>query len=336
MKYRLTENLLLLLCLWLLSPGTYSFAGTSGSEPVSGQLTTVALSETERRWIQEHPVIRLGVDPAWPPFDFIDGQGAHSGMAADFLDMLGQRLGLTFELAPGLDWDQVLQGARDRSLDLVSLSQETPARSEYLRFSDTVTSVPWVVISRRDFKRIRGLEDLSAHRVAVVRNYAIVDLVRNTLPDTEIHEMDSSLDALRAVASGQVDAMVENLAVASYLISENNLVNLTVATDSGFDMMQLAFGVRSDWPELLGPLNKAVGSLTRDEIQTIKNRWGVQLSASSLSPRTGDLELTADEMAWIEQHPVIRAHNESGYAPFNFSVDGEPRGYAVDYIKLLA
>ena len=81
--------------------------------------------------------------------------------------------------------------------------------------------------------------------------------------------------------------MVENLAVASYLISENNLVNLTVATDSGFDMMQLAFGVRSDWPELLGLLNKAVGSLTRDEIQAIKNRWGVQLSAPSPSPQTG-------------------------------------------------
>ncbi|MFC1773524.1 response regulator [Pseudomonadota bacterium] len=336
MKYRLTENLLLLLCLWLLSPGTYGFASTSGSEPASAQLTTVTLSETERRWIQEHPVIRLGVDPAWPPFDFIDGQGAHSGMAADFLDLLGQRLGLTFELASGLDWDQVLQGARDRSLDLVSLSQETPARSEYLRFSDTVTSVPWVVISRRDFKKISGLEDLSAHRVAVVRNYAIVDLVRNTLPGTEIQEMDSSLDALRAVASGQVDAMVENLAVASYLISENNLVNLTVATDSGFDMMQLAFGVRSDWPELLGLLNKAIGSLSRDEIQAIKNRWGVQLAAPSPSAQTGTLKLTADEIAWIEQHPVIRAHNETGYAPFNFSVDGEPRGYAVDYIKLLA
>ena len=170
----------------------------------------------------------------------------------------------------------MLQGARDRTLDLVSLSQETPARSIYLNFSDTVTSVPWVVISRKDFKRIDGLEDLSAHRVAVVKSYAIVDLVRNENPDIEIHEMGSSLDGLRAVASGQVDAMVESLAVASYLISENNLANLTVATDSGFDMMQLAFGVRSDWPELLGLLNKAVDSLTRDEIQAIKNRWGVQ------------------------------------------------------------
>jgi PAS domain S-box-containing protein len=103
-----------------------------------------------------------------------------------------------------------------------------------------------------------------------------VGLVRNEHPDIEIHEMGSSLDGLRAVASGQVDAMVENLAVASYLISENNLVNLTVATDSGFDMMQLGFGVRSDWPELLGLLNKAVGSLTRDEIQAIKSRWSVQ------------------------------------------------------------
>ena len=266
MSHCCVKRLFLLLVLGLSLPALQVFAGTPG----------VVLNDEERQWILEHPIIRLGVDPAWPPFDFIDGQGAHSGMAADFLHLLGQRLGLTFELAPGLDWDQVLQGARDRTLDLVSLSQETPARSKYLRFSDTVTSVPWVVISRKDFKRISGLEDLSAHRVAVVKSYAIVGLVKNEHPDIEIHEMGSSLDGLRAVASGQVDAMVENLAVASYLIYENNLVNLTVATDSGFDMMQLAFGVRSDWPELLGLLKKAVGSLTRDEIQAIKNRWGVQ------------------------------------------------------------
>ena len=101
MKHRLTKNLTALLCVWLLLSGTQGFASPSDSESPVGQRTTTALSDLERRWVQEHPVIRLGVDPAWPPFDFIDGQGAHSGMAADFLHLLGQRLGLTFELGPG-------------------------------------------------------------------------------------------------------------------------------------------------------------------------------------------------------------------------------------------
>ena len=86
-----TLFLFLLLVLGLSLPAFQASAGTPG----------VVLNDEERQWVLEHPVIRLGVDPAWPPFDFIDGQGAHSGMAADCLHLLGQRLGLTFELGPG-------------------------------------------------------------------------------------------------------------------------------------------------------------------------------------------------------------------------------------------
>jgi ABC-type amino acid transport substrate-binding protein len=262
--------------------------------PVFAAAPGLVLDEEERQWIREHQVIRLGVDPAWPPFDFIDGQGAHSGMAADFLQLLGRRLGLSFELVPGLDWEQVLQGARERSLDLVSLSQETPERNEYLRFADPVTSVPWAVVTRRDFKKIRGLEDLSAHQVAVVKSYAIVSMVSDEHPAIDIYHVDSSLDGLRALASGQVDAMVENLAVAGYLISENNLSNLKIAADSGFDMIRLAFAVRSDWPQLHGLLNKALNSLTRDEMQAVKNRW----AAVALEP-VGDGDAAPEFAGWL-------------------------------------
>jgi PAS domain S-box-containing protein len=233
----------------------------------------LVFTDRERQWIREHPVISLGVDPAWPPFDFIDGQGAHSGMAADFLQLLGRRLGIRIEMVPGLDWEEVLQRVRERSLDLVSLSQETPERREYLSFTDTVSSVPWAVVTQKDFKKISGLDSLSARRVAVVKSYAIVNMLRSEYPDIEIHEVGSSLDGLRAVASGQVDAMVENLAVASYLISENSLINLKIAADSGFELIRLGFGVRSDWPELVGLLNKALASLTRDEIRSVQGRW---------------------------------------------------------------
>ena len=284
MSCRRVKYLVLLLVLGLSLDATRVFADTPG----------VMLEEEERQWIREHQVIRLGVDRAWPPFDFIDGQGAHSGMAADFLDLLGRRIGLGFELVPGLDWGQVLQGARDRSLDLVSLSQETPERSKYLRYTDTVTSVPWAVITRKDFKKIRGLEDLSAHRVAVVKSYAIVNKVSDEHPDIEIHQVASSLDGLRAVAAGQIDAMVENLAVASYLISENNLVNLQIAADSGFDMMRLAFAVRSDWPQLLELLNKALSSLTREEMQAVEKRW-----AAVEAERAGDGDAAPEFAGWL-------------------------------------
>ena len=62
----------------------------------------------------------------------------------------------------------------------------------------------------------------------------------------------------------------------------------------------------------------------------------LQLSAPLAAAQSADLALTADELRWIEAHPVIRAHNEADYAPFNFTVDGEPRGFAIDYMNLVA
>jgi ABC-type amino acid transport substrate-binding protein len=174
MKYRLTGNLLSLLFLWLLSIGTYSFASPPGSE----SSTTITLSESEQQWLEEHPVIRLGVDPAWPPFDFIDRQGVHRGMAADFLQLLAQRLGISAEMVPDIGWNQALEQARDRSIDLVSLSKGTPERLEFLTYTDVVTSVPWSIVTQKDYKEIKGLNDLAGLEVALVKGYAIEELIR--------------------------------------------------------------------------------------------------------------------------------------------------------------
>ena len=32
----------------------------------------VELTEAERQWLEEHPVIKMGPDPNWPPFEFFD------------------------------------------------------------------------------------------------------------------------------------------------------------------------------------------------------------------------------------------------------------------------
>jgi len=262
-KYFFIKSLLLSLFLGFLMTAGHCLAAAPNIE----------LDDEDRQWIREHPVIRLGADPAWPPFDFINAQGKHDGIAADFLRLLGEQLGLSIQLVPGLEWKQVLEQVREHSLDLVSLSQATPERRQFLEYTDTVTSVPWSIVTRKDHKPVQGLQDLSGQKLALVKSYAIVELVREEYPDIKIFEVDSSLDGLRAVASGEVKAMVENLAVASYLISENNLINLKIAADSGFDVMQLGFGVRSDWPELVTLLNKALRSLSRGEIRSIHNTW---------------------------------------------------------------
>jgi ABC-type amino acid transport substrate-binding protein/serine phosphatase RsbU (regulator of sigma subunit) len=49
-----------------------------------------------------------------------------------------------------------------------------------------------------------------------------------------------------------------------------------------------------------------------------------------------DALLTEAEKSWIKTNPTIRVNNESDWPPFNFAVNGKPKGYSIDFMNLLA
>ena|GEM_PF-2775943 len=48
------------------------------------------------------------------------------------------------------------------------------------------------------------------------------------------------------------------------------------------------------------------------------------------------LKLSVWEQDWIRENPVIRVSNESAWPPFNFAKDGEPQGFSIDFMNLVA
>lgn len=79
----------LLLCLACCWPG------------LAGALT---LTPEERAWLAEHPSIRLGVDTSWPPFEFRDEQGRYQGLAAGYVGLLQERLGVSLTPVEPKTW----------------------------------------------------------------------------------------------------------------------------------------------------------------------------------------------------------------------------------------
>lgn len=59
-------------------------------------------TEEELAFMKEHPVIRLGADPKFVPFEFIDKDGGYKGIAADYLSLIQERTGLRFDPVEGL------------------------------------------------------------------------------------------------------------------------------------------------------------------------------------------------------------------------------------------
>ncbi len=243
----------------------------SGSE--MPEKVVIDLTEKEREWLAKHPRIRIGVDPAYPPLEFIEDDGTHQGVSSDYVRLISERLRISMEIVPGLSWPQVLEGAESKTVDVIPLMSKTKQRIKYLEFSDSYLSYPNILIARNDHEFVSGLVDFQGKELAVVKDYALSEILKTQYPSIKHYVVNSPLEALEAVAIGKVDGYVGNLGVTGYLIKVEGFTNLKIAAPTDLENPPFSFGVRNDWPEFIPILNKALASIREEDRLKIAHKW---------------------------------------------------------------
>ena len=294
----------------------------------------VDLTPEEKAWLRAHPKIRLGVDPDYPPFEFIGKGGAYLGMASDYLTLISERLGITMRIIPGLTWTQVVEKVKKHEVDALPAVTNTEGRRAYLNFTQPYMIFPLTFWSRKDQPPITGFEDLKGKKLAMVKEYSYVERVLKNHPDIEPYLVDTPLQALKAVSTGKANAFIVNLAAAAYLVQANNLDSLRMDSDVDLELGGLCYGIRKDWPEFVTILNKAIDSISQAMRREIRGKWLPDVSSKKGEPKK--IALTEEEREWLKAHPRIRAHNELNWPPFNYIENGKPTGLSIDYMNLLA
>ncbi len=98
---------------------------------------------------------------------------------------------------------------------------------------------------------------------------------------------------------------------------------------------RLGISIRKDWPELVGILNKGLAAISAEESAALHRRWfGRDALFPAGPPPT---ELSAEEQAWIADHPVLRVGIDPTWAPIEFfDEQRRPQGISVAYLTLIA
>lgn len=234
-------------------------------------LAEIKLLDTEKLWLKYHKTIRLGVDPEFAPFEYIEN-GEYKGIASDYVELLRRRLGVKIEVVPGLSWKEVMARAEAQEIDVLAAVGKTSERQKYLNYTRPYLSFYRVIVAREDAPFIGGLQDLGDWSVAVQAASSHEGYLADN-SDIQPVLYDTQEQALLAVASGQVDAMVGNVASVSYWIRKLNLSNLKVAAPVSADVQRLYFAVRKDWPELRSILDKGLNSISPRRRQKISEKW---------------------------------------------------------------
>ena len=288
------------------------------------------LTPEEQAWLVEHPVIRVMGETDYPPWDFID-DGKPAGYGIDYVKLLANRLGLKLEfvVAP---YGELIEKTVNRELDLMhtaqcDLHEKILSSKPYKLFFQ----VAFTQTGREDIQSIR---DLDGKRVAVTKGDAVKKTLKKVVPGANVVDYRDYRDAMLALHSGKVDAAVMERSVGQHLIREHLLQGLknvgqvrTAKDDDPLRYMRL--GVRSDWPQLLNILEKAMDLLTEQELAALDEKW--------LKKNDSIVQFTESERHWLTEHPVIRVGADSDWPPIEFlDDDGTYQGFSIDILKRIA
>ncbi|MBV1786846.1 transporter substrate-binding domain-containing protein [Marinobacterium sp. D7] len=288
-----------------------------------------SLDRTQLGWLDSHPQIRIGAMDGWPPMNFVDYRQRPQGIGADLVAALNRRLDGRLQIVSG-PWSEIYEQTRQGELDALLDITPKPEREAFFNFTRPYLHIPHVIVARKDVAYLSSLDALAGKTVALEASIGTVKYLQTHYPQITIREYRDTSHCLDAVNRGEADAYVGNRAVADYLIAQELLQNLKVhGRDNTRPGSVLAIGTPKQDPILRDILQLALDDIAPPEFNTILSHWS--------AAQADDIELTAQELAWIAQQTEVRVGGETDWPPFDFvGQDGRYQGVSRDILDLVA
>ena len=296
---------------------------------------TAQLTDAEQTWVDQNPVIRVHNELNWPPFNFnLDGQA--TGYSVGYMNLVAAAVGLEVEYISGPSWDQFLDMMRNDELDVMLNIVETPARLEYLTFTEPYAITSPVLAIQEQSDDISSLQEIGQRQLCIPEGSSTQEFLQREYPELNLLALADALSCLHAVLDGRAYASLDGYSVLQYLLSENVLPGLRISNvqvdTAAASIMRIA--TNSDSTILRDTLQKGMDSVDQEQLSQLRAQWlGAGINSDS---QTARLQLNQEELDWIAENPVIRVHNDPDWAPFNFYEDEQPKGLSIDYMNRLA
>gem|GEM_PF-858893 len=288
------------------------------------------LTEAEQAWLQDHPKVRIGIMNDWPPMNFVDETGRVHGIGVDFVEALNQRLKGILTVEPN-SFDKNLDRVKKGELDALMDITPTKDREPHFHFTISYLTIPHVLVGRRDGPYYTSEKDLNGKTVALERGYYNVQYFHDNFSEVKTREYGSTSEALDAVSRGEADVYAGNRAAVTYLIEKELMANLRVMGRMDKPPVVLCIGVPRDFPVLAGLLDRALASITREEVRGIHRKWLDVMEDARTS-----LDLTPQERAWLRDHPVLRLGYDPDWPPVEYvNKEGKLVGMSADFMEKL-
>jgi len=296
--------------------------------------TRIELTNEEKLFLFNNPVIRVHNEKSWPPFNFHEF-GQPKGYSVDLMKLVAQNIGLKVEFVTGPTWNEFVQMLKKDELDVIINIVENDERLEYMSFTDPFIQATMGIAVNSENQSIKSFNDIMHKKVALEKGFFYHDYFNKNHPDTKLHIVDNGVQTLQSVAFKEADATIGFVPVMKYIAEKNFITGLKYFTDLSSPIMQpmpIRFSTRKDNPILLNILQKGLATITPKEQKDLNTRW----LGESQKKKKIQINLTNKEKKWLKEHKNIKFTADPNYLPYEkFDNDGKYFGMVADYLEII-
>lgn len=265
------------------SGGDTTTSSTAVETTTSEAEETTTTSEPEETTTTAAPVVvRVGVENAYVPFNFIDENGNGVGFDYDIWTEICDRLGCTAEFVEA-GWPAVIQetadGVYDVAADGISITDERKKIVDY--------SVPYMTTIQRYMVRIDEDRFASAaefdagdYQIGTQVGTTNYDLALERVGDARIDAFDLFSLAVEALDAGQVDAVIiDDVAGQGYLGVSADKLRMLEGDENALQSDPLGF-IYPQGSELTAQVDQVIADMLADgTLEALITEWFIDFEA---------------------------------------------------------
>ncbi|MBF0218564.1 MAG: transporter substrate-binding domain-containing protein [Gammaproteobacteria bacterium] len=247
---------------------------------VEGGSGSLDVTDQERQYLLTRPTLKFAVDPNWLPIEGINREGSrYEGMMADLLQQIADLSGIHFELVATEKWSESVALATQGEVQMLAAVSKTAEREKFLNFSSRTFELNDGILTRADAGFINDLGELQGMRVGVSQGTSVEAMLKREYPKLILVPVQGTMNGIQQLLSKKIDAYVDNLEVAGYIINQEGFYNLKVAMRLP-QRRHIFIALRKDLPDAaLSIINKAIAAIPDADLNTIRQRWvGLKVS----------------------------------------------------------
>ena len=232
----------------------------------------IELNPEEENYLKKKEIITMCVDPDWEPFEKLDENNKHVGIAADIIKLVSSKLGTQIKVIPTKTWEESIEFSKAKKCDIMSFLNKTPQRDAWLNFTNILLTDPNMIIGRLETETIKDLSKVKA-TIAIPKGTAMYERFQKDFPNLIIIPVNSEDEAFKFVEQKKADLTVRSMINSAYNIKEKGFFSLKILNEPKGYENNLRIGVRNDEPILRDILNKTIETISSEDIQNIVSKW---------------------------------------------------------------